>query len=1520
VKWFTVSRLGDHMEETPEGFLLIRDVAIARCGTQLYRHNEVPMLEADEAGWLRIDREPQEVFHTDTLASYEGKPLVNDHPDEPVTPANWTDLAIGHIANIRRGSNADHDLLFADILVTTDKGIRLIRAGKRAVSVGYDAAYEQQGRGRGRQTRIIANHLALVDEGRCGSRCTILDGAPRFVDAEEGPSGTPARPDTITSVPAPPKGSKVLVHGDLEALEYRAEADDTPLYQPRGWNDDLDYAQTLDVDWVEGEHPRDEAGKFAKGSHSFGRKGDNQAPAKLNGVAFKPWTPPTTAAGWEKEANSAPMFQAPKMAAPPKGKQAASGVIVHEPDGRVWVIHPKGAYGGYEATMPKGGQEQDLSLRANAIKEAFEESGLRVQLTGHAADIERDTSLARYYHAKRIGGTPDAHGRESEKVSLVEPHDIGKYLQHPNDKKLAGIIGGGKAGPAPAESTPGKPPEPGAAVKTSGWKKVGGQLGSNPGAQMLDETGKKHYVKFAKSEAHARNEHLAAKLYEAAGAPVLKTKLVDTGGKVGTATEWADRRDIDIKDADDRRQAQAHFATHAWLANWDAAGLTHDNQAEVDGEMTTLDPGGSLIFRAQGGPKGEAFGHEATEWDTLHHPVKGQFANQQAHELFGEMTPEQMRASAKKVAGVKTATIHDLVSKHGPGTVEQRKALAAKLVNRRNSIAKRAGLSTVDRKWSWRDLIAVKHWVGGLTVSIGVSRGTRARDDSQGWQGQPRVPAGQEGGGQWSEGGGGGAGPALPEMKSKYFQKEAAKFGEAVQAAYQTGGKSAALQAAQALQAKWKHSVMQAHMAKAMTAIHAHEPQEYVPESPQAPTEAEIDAMAAAHGEALAQPDPLAGATEAQMEAMLSEPITGSQKSIHAIFSSPTLTTAEKLSKLKGKLPNYLTPENKAYAEQAIAMLEGGMPAPGAPGEPSPVQAAPEPAPEASGDLPTPPPGVSGWVVGVATNPNTSAKEKVEALKAELPYTAGAEKQYTQALIQHFGGAPAPTGFEEPPPGAGLPEHDLPAPDPQSSGNLSLLAVAKQEHGSLSEKLKHINSEAKYLDTPLNHEYAEKLKTAVSGGLPPPNPDSALQMKLHKLVLENPTDTGQVEDLIATMPETSAAAEYGNKLIAAMKAKQGGAPEPAAPPNPPSATDKTQKKMFEAAQTLTKEGAIYHIEQSVKWADPSDTQTKAYGAQLLAHLKGEPAPQPDAPSGSPAGPPPKPTKPTTGSTWMTNTLEKYGEAGDIEQIKSLVKAIRRHLRGSRDLRQPMAGAPWSATAGAQPAANVALVPERHEQGAGRALQPGQGPGRGGADRPLLRQQEGTADHQSLRRQAAGAGQGAQGGAEPARGQVGAWRQRDAGPARCGGARSPEAAAAAAGTRALCRQPRPGEGAQGRHRPEPLQRAEAGPDRGDQERHRRRRAEDAGVRQRMATGDQDGRPGGDGEPCFVCRRNAERIRSARQAHSARQVEAELLRVGNHPPKIPNPGEGIAAAAWRRGDRHQPLHRQRLHHPEQRAAGR
>ena len=118
------------------------------------------------------------------------------------------------------------------------------------------------------------------------------------------------------------------------------------------------------------------------------------------------------------------------------GKHLASGVIIHEDDGRVWAVHPTNQFGGYEATFPKGKVDPGLDMRSNAIKEAWEESGLAVQLTAHAADVERSTSYTRYYHARRIGGHPKNMGWESQAVSLVPKSQLHTVVNHPNDAVL----------------------------------------------------------------------------------------------------------------------------------------------------------------------------------------------------------------------------------------------------------------------------------------------------------------------------------------------------------------------------------------------------------------------------------------------------------------------------------------------------------------------------------------------------------------------------------------------------------------------------------------------------------------------------------------------------------------------------------------------------------------------------------------------------------------------------------------------------------------------------------------------------------------------------------------------------------------------------------------------------------------------------------------------------------------------------------------------------------------------------
>lgn len=118
------------------------------------------------------------------------------------------------------------------------------------------------------------------------------------------------------------------------------------------------------------------------------------------------------------------------------GKSPASGVVVLEDDGRIWVVSPSNAYGGYVNTFPKGKLEPGMSLRANALKEVFEECGLRVALTGFLCDAVRSTSVTRFYLARRLGGHPGTMGWETQAVHLVPAAQLAAFADHPNDKPV----------------------------------------------------------------------------------------------------------------------------------------------------------------------------------------------------------------------------------------------------------------------------------------------------------------------------------------------------------------------------------------------------------------------------------------------------------------------------------------------------------------------------------------------------------------------------------------------------------------------------------------------------------------------------------------------------------------------------------------------------------------------------------------------------------------------------------------------------------------------------------------------------------------------------------------------------------------------------------------------------------------------------------------------------------------------------------------------------------------------------
>lgn len=216
------------------------------------------------------------------------------------------------------------------------------------------------------------------------------------------------------------------------------------------------------------------------------------------------------------------------------------------------------------------------------------------------------------------------------------------------------------------------------AIDTRTLQRVGGQIGSNPAGIYQDADGRRFYVKSLESAAHARNEWLAAQLYELAGAPTLRYLPTQAPNQI--ATEWIelDKRHVAHLSEAERRQAQQWLGVHAWTANWDAAGFDGDNQGVHQGQVLTLDVGGALAFRAQGDPKGQAFGTHVNEIDALRTDTD----NPHAMRLFGDMSADDVQRAIQVVTRIPNEAIRQTLADHGGSP-----ALADKMIARKADLA-----------------------------------------------------------------------------------------------------------------------------------------------------------------------------------------------------------------------------------------------------------------------------------------------------------------------------------------------------------------------------------------------------------------------------------------------------------------------------------------------------------------------------------------------------------------------------------------------------------------------------------------------------------------------------------------------------------------------------------------------------------------------------------------------------------------------------------------------------------------
>lgn len=161
--------------ETGEGFLICKNVPIARTGTQDYLGSELGLSGGDSGRIIAVIRSPDEVFSEAALASFEGKPVTNDHPPGLIGPDDVKTYEMGHAQNIRRGTGEWKDFMIADLHIHDRDLIDAIQNGKREISCGYECDYAKNEDGTYSQKNIRGNHVAVVDRGRAGKRAAILD-------------------------------------------------------------------------------------------------------------------------------------------------------------------------------------------------------------------------------------------------------------------------------------------------------------------------------------------------------------------------------------------------------------------------------------------------------------------------------------------------------------------------------------------------------------------------------------------------------------------------------------------------------------------------------------------------------------------------------------------------------------------------------------------------------------------------------------------------------------------------------------------------------------------------------------------------------------------------------------------------------------------------------------------------------------------------------------------------------------------------------------------------------------------------------------------------------------------------------------------------------------------------------------------------------------------------------------------------------------------------------------------------
>lgn len=163
-------------ETDHNGYITVRDNPITRAGVFQYKGSQLP--DADPERVYNVYRPLEELENPETLKSFQGLPLIDEHEmlGDRYARAPEERGVHGSILETVRVSGMD---ILANIRIWSRTLKTLLDSGKKGLSLGYNCFFEKSsGVFEGItydyiQRNIRGNHLALVNQGR--SNTAVLD-------------------------------------------------------------------------------------------------------------------------------------------------------------------------------------------------------------------------------------------------------------------------------------------------------------------------------------------------------------------------------------------------------------------------------------------------------------------------------------------------------------------------------------------------------------------------------------------------------------------------------------------------------------------------------------------------------------------------------------------------------------------------------------------------------------------------------------------------------------------------------------------------------------------------------------------------------------------------------------------------------------------------------------------------------------------------------------------------------------------------------------------------------------------------------------------------------------------------------------------------------------------------------------------------------------------------------------------------------------------------------------------------